>query len=232
MKILSIQVGKPKTVGVAGAANPMDREWTTAFYKEPVRGPVYAGELGLDGDGQGDMSVHGGPDKAINIYPQDHHAYWLSNLGIEMPHGAFGENFTTQGMTEEDVCIGDIFRAGPVLLQITQPREPCWKLARRWRVKDLALRVQMTGKTGWYFRVLEEGIIEAPVELEFVKRLYPHWTITEANQIMHHRKENWKAAQELSECPELAQTWQTGLSLRAATKSVASSEARLGGNDG
>jgi MOSC domain-containing protein YiiM len=231
MKLLSIQVGKPKTVGVAGAANPMDREWTTAFFKEPVSGPVYAGELGLDGDGQGDMSVHGGPDKAINIYPQDHHAYWLKDLGIEMPHGAFGENFTTQGMTEDEVCIGDIFRMGPVLLQVTQPREPCWKLARRWRVKDLALRVQTTGKTGWYFRVLEEGIVEAPSEFEFVKCLYPHWTITEANQIMHHRKTNWQAAHELAECPELAQTWKTALSLRATTKTVASSEARLGGND-
>jgi MOSC domain-containing protein YiiM len=129
------------------------------------------------------------------------------------------------------VCIGDIFRVGGVLVQITQPRSPCWKLARHWRIKDLAVRVEQTGRTGWYFRVLETGKVAAPAEFELVERRYPQWTVAEANAIMHHRNDDWAAAAALASCSALSASWQMSLKKRAATKTHASSSPRLDGND-
>lgn len=209
----------------------MDREWISGFFKEPVSHPVVARKTGLEGDGQADLKVHGGPDKAINVYPADHFPYWKEDIGIDFPNGAFGENFTTLGALEHEVSIGDIFTAGEVSLQITQPREPCWKLARRWKTKDLSARVERTGKTGWYFRVLLEGVLKAPLGLILESRPYPQWTISKANEIMHGRKTDWESANELSECPALSRIWKDALQRRSATKTVESSAPRLGGND-
>jgi MOSC domain-containing protein YiiM len=131
IKLLSIQVGLPKAVGGSDPAS----EWTTGFFKEPVSGPIWVGTTNLAGDGQGDLRVHGGADKAINLYPFEHYAYWLNELEIQkLSKGAFGENLTTTGAVEADVCIGDIFEIGGAtggLVQISQPRQPCWKLSRR-----------------------------------------------------------------------------------------------------
>ena len=231
MKILSIQVGKPITVGKAGAAQPMDREWTTGFFKEGINGPVVTGENGLEGDGQADLKVHGGPDKAINVYPADHFPAWSKELNLDFPNGAFGENLTTFGSLESEVCVGDIFEVNGVELQITQPREPCWKLARRWKIKDLAARVEQSGRTGWYFRVLIPGSLTAGTELRLIERPFPEWTITYANQIMHHQKSDWQLARRLSECAALSEIWKGALARRAAKREIESSAARLGGND-
>lgn len=231
MRLLSIQTGQVKTHGTAGAAEPMEREWVTGFYKTPAAGRVYATSTHLEGDGQADLKVHGGPDKAINVYPADHFAYWREDLGLEMTAGAFGENFTTSGALEDEVCIGDVYRIGEVVVEVTQPREPCWKLARRWRTKDLAARVEKTGKTGWYFRVLKEGWVEASVDLILVERPYPQWTIAKANEVMHQRKQDWAAALALSECPAISAIWREALSRRHLTRTVEGNQARLGGND-
>ena len=230
MKLLTIQVGKPRTFGTAHAANPDDREWTTGFYKEPVTGPVLVLRTNLAGDGQADLRNHGGPDKAICAYPGDHLPFWKSELGLELPHGAFGENFTTEGATEADVCIGDIFRCGTALLQISQPRQPCWKLARRWRIKDLAARVERTGRTGWYFRVLEEGVEEPGSEFVFLERPHPEWSVDAANEVMHHQKTDWEAARRLAACAALSESWKSTLSRRVATQTIASTAARLSGS--
>ncbi|HWH70544.1 MAG TPA: MOSC domain-containing protein, partial [Candidatus Sulfotelmatobacter sp.] len=133
MRLVSIQVGKPVTLGQADAANPDDRSWTTGFFKASVTGPVYVGKTNLEGDGQADLKNHGGVDKAICAYSKDHWAYWETEFSLHLANGAFGENFTIEGATERDVCIGDIYRCGGALLQVSQPRQPCWKLARRWR---------------------------------------------------------------------------------------------------
>ena len=117
---------------------------------------------GIEGDGQADLVNHGGVDKAICVYPLAHYPHWQEMIGRELSPAAFGENFTVDGLTEADVCIGDTWRVGEdVLVQVSQPRQPCWKLARRWQRKTLALEVQESGKTGWYFRVLEEGTVQA-----------------------------------------------------------------------
>ncbi len=192
----------------------MDRPWTTGFHKQPATGPVGVTELGLAGDGQADLVNHGGPDKAICVYPMEHYAGWREELGITLGHAAFGENFTSHGLVESGVCIGDVFQCGALTVQISQPRQPCWKLARRWRIKDLAARVDRTGRSGWYFRVLQAGSIEKGDVLTLVERGHPCWTIAEANQVMHHRKDDLSAAAALARCPALSSSWKSSLELR------------------
>ncbi|HEX7570607.1 MAG TPA: MOSC domain-containing protein, partial [Verrucomicrobiae bacterium] len=190
-----------------------------------------AGTTNLAGDGQGDLRVHGGADKAINLYPFEHYAYWLNELEIQkLSKGAFGENLTTTGAVEADVCIGDIFEIGGATrgsVQISQPRQPCWKLSRRWNIKDLAARVERTGWTGWYFRVLREGSIDPGGELRLVARSHPEWTVSLANEVMHRRKEDFEVARRLAECPALSQSWKNSLSRRAQTTTNADTSPRL-----
>ena len=145
MKLLSIQVGQPRTLPNPSIVDA-SRTWTTGFYKEPVLGPVWLGKTNLVGDGQADLVNHGGIDKAVNVYPFDHFAFWQEDLNIPaLPTGAFGENFTTQGFIEKDISVGDIFTLGEALVQVSQPRQPCWKLSRRWQIKDLAAFVIQYG---------------------------------------------------------------------------------------
>lgn len=218
--LLSIQVGLPREFGTAGAADPMDRPWTSGFDKRTVPGPVRLGLTKLDGDGQADLVHHGGPDKAVLAYSADHYDAWRRDLEIPtLPAGAFGENFTVAGLTEASVCLGDIWQVGKAVLQISQPRQPCWKLARRWRIKTLALQVQQTGRTGWYFRVVTEGIVAAGVPLRRWERPHPTWTVERANRVMHVDKDGKELAAELAAIPSLAASWKTTL-LRRVEQNV------------
>lgn len=219
IQLLSIQTGLPKKLNTPDITGTMNHEWTTGFFKEPTPDPVWAGTTNLAGDGQADLRVHGGPDKAINAYPYEHYAFWLIELDFkELPNGAFGENFTVTGILETKACIGDIFAVGDALVQISQPRRPCWKLSRRWGVQDLVARVAHTGKTGWYFRVLREGNVQSGTELVLMERPYPQWTIAIANNIMLHRKENHSARRALAECPALSKSWRETLSQVSTTE--------------
>lgn len=228
MNLLSIQVGRPQTLDpVEGESST--QPWTTGFIKAPASGRIHVSATNLAGDGQADLRVHGGPEKAICCYPSEHLRIWESELGLVLPHGSFGENFTTAGAREADVCIGDIFSGGTALLQISQPRQPCWKLARRWGIKDLPARVERTGRTGWYFRVLREGELEAPTMLELRERPHPEWTLSAANEIMHHRQADRTAAAQLAACPALSTSWKATLSARASTGAIASTAPRITG---
>jgi MOSC domain-containing protein YiiM len=215
LTIIGLQTGLPRTLGTLGAVEPMDREWTTGFFKEPVAGVRQVTALGIEGDGQADLVNHGGPDKAINVYPSEHYAVWKEELDLLLQAGAFGENFTTTGLTESEVCVGDVFQCGGLRLQVSQPRQPCWKLARRWRVKDLAAQVERTGRTGWYFRVLNSGPVQAGMTLDLVERIAPAWSIAAANEVMHHRRGDAAAALALADCPGLSSSWQRSLARRA-----------------
>jgi MOSC domain-containing protein YiiM len=229
-RLISLQIGMPQTLGQGGAPDPMDQPWTTGFFKLPVTDPVWLGTTNLDGDGQADLKNHGGPEKAVNVYPVEHYPYWQQVLGTaEFPFGSLGENFTTEGLLETEVCLGDIFEVGEALVQISQPRQPCWKLARRWRKKDLALRVQESGRTGWYFRVIREGTIQAGSRLMLAERPCPEWTVASANDVMHRRTDDIQAAQSLAVCPALAVRWRETLNKRVETKTVGSTTARLYG---
>lgn len=152
----------------------------SAIAKTPRAGTLRIGPNGLLDDEQGDPSVHGGPDKALHHYPHDHYVAWHEDLGphalLDTP-GAFGENFSSDGVTEASVCLGDRFRCGTALLEISQGRQPCWKLNDRFGVPDMARRVQATGRTGWYYRVLEPGEVAAGERLQLVERHWPDWTL-------------------------------------------------------
>jgi MOSC domain-containing protein YiiM len=157
------------------------------------------------------------------VYAYEHYAHWQRQFGLDtLPYGAFGENFTTVGLLESEMCIGDTLAVGEaqpdgtpqVVIQLSQPRQPCWKLARRWQIGDLVVQVQDTGYTGWYFRVLQEGIVQPGDALRLLERPYPNLTLAEANRVMHHDKEDWKAIATLMRCPLLSASWQNSLRRR------------------
>lgn len=232
--LVSVHVGLPRELGTPGAADPMERPWSSGIRKDPVTGPIRLGRLNLEGDGQADRKNHGGPDKAVCVYPAAHYDHWRRDLRRpDLPYGAFGENFTLAGVVEGDVAIGDVFRIGDAVVQVSQPRQPCWKLARRWKVEDLALRVQRTGFTGWYFRVLEEGVVERGMRLHLLERPHPEWTIARANQVMHDAVDDRAAAAALAACPALSESWRRTLSFRVETGEGADTARRLvGPNEG
>ena len=244
----SLQVGLPGRYGDDSAADPFERAWTTGFYKQPVAGPVTLRAAQLEGDGQADRVNHGGPDKAVCVYSADHYPYWREMLGLDLPPGAFGENFTVAGLTEADVCIGDVWsvsdatrvacprprghgdppgnmaasedlrdhatptpsaaqQSDAVRVQISQPRQPCWKLARRWRTKTLTAQVVENGRTGWYFRVLAEGTVAPGMTLTLLERPCSEWTVARANDTMYRDKHNRDAAKQLAYLPQLSASW-------------------------
>jgi len=230
--IESIQTGTPASVNSRALdddGNSSEREWRTGFGKTPVAGPVQLRVLNLDGDGQADKKHHGGPDKAVCVYPHAHYPVWQRELMLDLKPGAFGENFTVGGLLETDVCIGDVWEIGAATVQVSQPRQPCWKLARWWNIKDLALRVQQTGRTGWYLRVLAEGAVEAGQPIKLVRQLHPDWTIEAANKLMHLDKDNLQGAERLSRIPELSDSWKQTLTRRIQKRTEASSNKRLFG---
>lgn len=151
MEVVSLNVGKPKTVDYRG--KPLE----TGIYKLPVPGPLELHAEGFDGDGQADLVNHGGPDKAVCVYPVEHYVYWEELLGRKLDFSAFGENITVSGLLETEVCIGDVFEIGTALLQVSQPRFPCFKLSQKHGPADMPARVLSTGYSGFYFRVLREG---------------------------------------------------------------------------
>lgn len=230
--LASIQVSLPRQFGQEGAAEPMDRPWTTGFFKEPVAGAVRLGRTNLEGDGQADRVHHGGPDKAVLAYSAEHYPGWRQMMkNPSLPFGAFGENFTVTGLTEADVCIGDTWQVGEeAVVQVSQPRQPCWKLARRWRIKTLALDVQQTGRTGWYFRVLSEGSVAAGMRFVLQERPHPDWTVERANRVMHTEKSDIAKALELAAIPLLSEPWRTTLT-RRANKQEPDSQKRLVGEN-
>ena len=214
--LYSIQVGTPKNYGFEDAVDTHDKPWTTGFFKTLVEGPVFVGTTNIVGDGQADLKNHGGSDKAVLAYSAEHYPKWRDELHMpDMPCGAFGENLTIVGLSEESVCIGDIFRIGSVTFEVSQPRQPCWKLARRWRMHELTGLVVRNGRSGWYLRVLEQGWIEAQMQVVLIQRPNPEWSIARANEILHHCKTNLPLTLELADVPGLADSWVEELRERA-----------------
>jgi MOSC domain-containing protein YiiM len=207
-RVLSIQVGLPQTYGSDDAPNDDDKRWTTAIFKQPVAGPCRVEPLGIVGDGQADLRFHGGVDKAVLAYSADHFPHWQEEFpDVAWSGGAFGENLTIAGLTESTVCIGDVWQVGSVRLEVTQPRRPCWKLSRRWRIADLTKRVLQNGRSGWYLRVLEPGELNAGDELTLLSQPHPEWTITRAQQVMYFEKHDLAAAAQLAALSALAASW-------------------------
>jgi MOSC domain-containing protein YiiM len=202
--LLSIQVGRPRS-----RPHP-DGPWLSSIYKHAVGTPVRLDRLNLEGDEQADLSVHGGPDKAVCVYSADHFAYWRETLRRpELAAGAFGENFTVSGLDEGTVCLGDVFAVGTVLVEVSQPRGPCWKLGRKWERIDMPKLVLKAGKTGWYFRVRQPGHVAAGEELRLLERPYAQWTVNEVNRVAYAKNRGDALAEkrELASCPALSESW-------------------------
>jgi MOSC domain-containing protein YiiM len=180
--LLSVNRGRAQTSHFKG------KEAQSAIFKQPVAGTVELRYEGLAGDEQADRVHHGGPDKAVCVYSHVHYRHWEQVLERQLPFGAFGENFTIGSGTETDVCIGDVFRAGTAVVQISQPRVPCWKLAMKWGLDQLPKLVTDSGATGYYFRVLEPGSIRAGDVLVRERSHSAAVTVAEVNRVMHRDK--------------------------------------------
>lgn len=165
---------------LTGKARAFRGDEASAIAKAPVDGALHVGFLGIDGDEQADLTVHGGVDKAIHHYPRDHYRWWADALGghalLDAP-GAFGENISTEGLIESEACIGDRYRLGSALVEISQGRQPCWKLGHRFGVATVPATVVTTRRSGWYYRVIEEGSVSAGDTLELIERPLPEWSV-------------------------------------------------------
>jgi len=209
-KLLSVQIGRPQKMEFEGKA------WRSAIYKEPLAGRVTVNPINIEGDKQANLKYHGGPDKAVCCFPAEHYDFWRSALGrgAEFGFGAFGENFTLQGLTEEQVCIGDTFAVGTAIVQVTQPRQPCINLARKWDSTEMPARMIEAGHSGWYLRVLTPGEVGAGDTLTLQSRPHPEMTITTANDIIYRKAGVETARLALIALPELSAEWRQMLSRR------------------
>ncbi|HEX4074394.1 MAG TPA: MOSC domain-containing protein [Candidatus Acidoferrales bacterium] len=184
-KILSLNVGKPRTA-VYG-----DREVVTGIFKSPVPGPLLLRRLNLDGDCQADLSVHGGRNKAVYAYPSEHYAFWREQFPEqELPWGMFGENFTTEGLLEESAYIGDQFRIGGAIVKVTQPRMPCFKLGIRFGRPDMVKRFLASRRSGIYFSVIEEGMVNVSDAIERIEQNENCVSIADVNRAYTDTKHN------------------------------------------
>ncbi|MDY7098921.1 MAG: MOSC domain-containing protein [Pseudomonadota bacterium] len=166
-----------------GTARPFNGAETSAIAKRPREGVVQLLEDGFAPDEQADRRVHGGPEKAVHLYPLAHHDFWRETLddsdalALLDQAGCFGSNLAVADLVESDVFIGDRFRLGSALIELNQPRQPCWKVDHRFGVKGMTAQIVKTGRSGWYFRVLETGEVEAGDTLERVERGHPNWSV-------------------------------------------------------
>ena len=197
-----------------GASRPLqlrNKTVLSGIYKEPIAGAVRIGRLGLVGDTQVDRRYHGGPDKAVNVYSVEHYPYWSERLGQTLTAGAFGENLTIQGLTESEVAIGDIYRVGEAVLQVTQPRQPCHKLSAKHDEPMLVKWVEQSGRTGFYLRCLEPGNVQAEDRWELAERCDPQFTISNCNRLRSDPLAHQTAVQQLLAIPALSEAWRTEL---------------------
>ncbi len=203
--VLSIQVGMPT---VHGADAISQKAWKSGIFKYLVEGRIWLDTLNLAGDGQDDLKNHGGPFRAILTYGAAHYPVWREELDRpDLAYGAFGENLTVSELSEDVVCLGDIYQVGEARVQVSQPRFPCWKLARRNQLVDLTARVEARGWGGWYQRVLQTGYIEAGDSYTLVERPYPDYTIALLNDITSERRVEPAICQELANIEALTPTW-------------------------
>lgn len=202
MKLLSVNVSQLTTVAYKG------RSVTTGIFKTPVANRVMVRRMNLDGDRQADLSVHGGADKAVYIYPSEHYATWAQELGRnDLQMGQFGENLTVEGMLEETVHIGDTFRVGGALLEVTQPRVPCYKLGLKMGSAQFPKTFLSSHRTGYYVRVLEEGDVGAGDSIERISTDPERMTIRQAVHLAFFDQENVAMLEKVLRIRALSQEW-------------------------
>jgi MOSC domain-containing protein YiiM len=202
MKILSVNVGLPREVSWQG------KFVTTGIFKEPVKGPAMLRTLNLDGDGQADLTVHGGVSKAVYAYPSEHHAFWRAEFpAMDLPWGMFGENLTTEGLLEDAVYIGDRFRVGQTELMVTEPRMPCYKLGIKFGRTDIIKRFLASRRSGFYFAVMREGMVSAGDALELIGREQQDISVADITRLYAFEKDDVKALRRAIEVEALPENW-------------------------
>ena len=189
------------------------KPWRSAIFKTLVLGQVTVGPQGIHGDGQADLENHGGIDKAICVYPTEHLSFWQQQLErADFGAGAFGENFSVAGLKESSVAIGDQWQIGNAIFEVSQPRQPCWKLARRWQTKSLASQTIDTGKTGWYLRVIQTGTVESGASIGVTpigSSADDRFSIADANRLFYQKQPDINGIQKLLEVPQLSESWRS-----------------------
>jgi MOSC domain-containing protein YiiM len=202
MRILSVNVGLPREVTWQG------KLVTTGIFKERVKAPVMLRTLNLDGDQQADLTVHGGVDKAVYVYPSEHYGYWRAELpGVDLSWGMFGENFTTKGLFEETVYIGDRFRIGDAQMVVTEPRMPCYKLGIKFGRADIIKRFLASRRTGFYFAVAREGMVSAGDAVEFIGRDQREISVADITRLYAFEKNDLKELRRAIGVEALPESW-------------------------
>jgi len=202
MKILSVNVGLPREVTWQG------KVVATGIFKEPVKGPVMLRTLNLDGDGQADLTVHGGATKAVYAYPSEHYAFWRTEFpDIDLPFGMFVENFTTEGLLENAIYVGDRFRIGAAEVMVSEPRMPCYKLGIKFGRADIIKRFLASRRTGFYFGVIEEGIVGVGDSIELIGREQQKVSVADVTRLYAFDKDDLKTMRRAIEVKALPESW-------------------------
>lgn len=223
-RVEAVQIGTIRPLGPKGVPS--------AIVKTPVAGPVAVGMLGLAGDAQGDPQRYGGVDKAVHVYPLAHYAAWsrdMPALTDRFTPGAFGENIVLDGLTEADVCIGDRFDLGGAQVELSQARQPCWKLNLRFDLPDMARRVQDSGRTGWYLRVLVPGQVAAGDRMVLTARPNPGWDLARVQRLLYREALGREALAGFAEIEGLSASWRALALRRLERSTVEDWEPRLSG---
>lgn len=211
--IVSFNLGTPREVLYGN-----NRKMTTTLQRSPATGKVFLDFLGFEGDRVSDPVNHGGRDKAVCGYPEDHYTFWERELSREMVPPAFGENLTIQGLTEDQIHIGDIFSMGEAQIQCTQPRQPCHKLTKILEYPRLASRIQSLGYCGYYFRVLKQGWVQRGMELKCIHMDDARISVLRAHHLMYRDKDHFDEIEQLQAHSLLSESWKNILTKRLAKK--------------
>ena len=204
MKLISINVGLPRVVTLNG------KPVSTGIFKEPVVGRVMLRTLNLDGDRQADLSVHGGPSKAVYVYPSEHYDYWKRELpGMKLPWGMFGENFTSAGLFESELNIGDRLSVGSAVVMVTEPRMPCYKLGIKFGRSDIVKKFLASERTGFYFAVLQEGEVGAGDSIELMEKTNPSVRVSDISRLYTRDKHNLGLLRRAVEVEALPESWKS-----------------------
>lgn len=222
MKVVSLNIGKLTNLTYNGKTE------NTGLFKSGVSEPIFLTKTGFVGDEQADLVHHGGEDKAVCAYPAEHYPYWENIFQNQLSDAAFGENLTIEGLPEKDVHIGDIFQIGEAVVQVTQPRQPCYKLIGRYGIHDLLVQMQDKSYTGYYFRVLKEGMVSVNDEVKLLEKDPAQVSIDFANEIMHHDRKNQEGMKRILAVDALSSSWRKTFTKRLGGEQTDTSERMQG----
>lgn len=211
----AVLIGKVKDYGDKNSKDSINKPWKTAMFKVAQNGEVTATKLGFVGDSVADIKNHGGEQKAIFANSYQNYEKWEIFLGFKnLPFGAMGENLTIDGLNEDNVCIGDIHQIGSLIIQVSQPRKPCFKISKRWLNKNMTSEIFQTGRTGWYYRVLKNGSCKAGDDVKVLQKDIVGMSVMQLNQLFYAPDENLHLMSKLNELNSLAGNWKDDIQKR------------------